>query len=136
MSLISEVANFAFVYRNGVVILKPKDPVREMTELRLNDVRAAVAPITDFPAPELLGLRPSGYEPPEQEFESAERSISVGSGVLLIRQTERAHREIAKVPRPFGARVIPSRALGPGNRPRAAATARGPRRVDRRRSAS
>lgn len=132
LRVVADVTGLGYVYRNGVVMIKPKEQIKEMTELRLYDVRAMVAPITDFPAPELLGLRPSGYEPPEREFESSERTLSgfgtedlaelvrnnvslgnwdsegvsltASNGILIIRQTERGHAQVSEVLRVLGYR--------------------------------
>ncbi len=137
MRLVADVTDLAFVYRNGVIMIKPKEDVREETSLRIYDVRAAVAPLTDFPAPVLIGLRPSGYESEEPERESSQRTLSgfdteqladlvrnnvrlgnwddegvsltVGHGLLLVRQTERGHREVAKVLAALGVYAGPIR---------------------------
>lgn len=131
MSLIHDVTGLAFVYRAGVVMIKPQDQVREETELRIYDLRAATAPLVSFVAPELGGLYPSGYEPDDpEEPEYSDTTISgftvddveplvrenagldnwdregvsmmVVGGLLVVRQTERGHARVRATLRALG----------------------------------
>ncbi len=111
-----------FVFRSGVVFLVPADEVRPLLELRLYDLRAACAPLTSFPGPDLrLGLAeeervrfPEPYESgetvsgftadtvvtllretvqPESWLDERVRLLDQ-NGLLLIRQTPAVHAEI------------------------------------------
>ena len=125
MNIVGDITGLAFVYRAGVVMVKPEAVVKEETYLRLYDVRAAVQPLTNFPAPEIGNIHPSGYEPEEPELEESEgtlsgfdtdqlaemvrnnvlpdtwdtegRSIMATNGVLIVRQTARGQLEVQKV---------------------------------------
>lgn len=125
LGVVSDVTSLAFVYRAGVVMVKPQADVKEETFLRLYDVRAAVQPLTNFPAPEIGNLRPSGYEPDEPEVEESTgtlsgfdtdqlaemvrnnvlpdtwdtegRSVQATNGVLIVRQTAGGHLAVQRV---------------------------------------
>lgn len=125
LGLVEELTGLAFVYRAGVIMVKPEADVKEQTYLRLYDVRAAVQPLTNFPAPEIGNLRPSGYEPDEPEVEESTgtlsgfdtdqlaelvrnnvlpdtwdtegRSVQATNGVLIVRQTAGGHAAVQRV---------------------------------------
>ncbi len=123
MGVISRQTDLRFVYTSGVVMIKPKDEVREQRSLVVYDIRAAVAPLRDFPGP-TLELRRDGddYEPiPESDtdktisgfdidtiqdlirvhvapesWDEDGNSMSSSSGSLIVRQTARNHAALRK----------------------------------------
>jgi len=135
MGIISDVTDLVFVYRNGVVMIKAEEDVREETELKVYDLRAATAPLKSFVGPSIGAIHPSGYEPDdpdEPEFESGTISgftvddieqvvrdnVSLGNwdaegvslsamgGLLIVRQTERGHAQVRSTLRAIGVRSL------------------------------
>lgn len=122
MSIAQIETGLRFVYRFGVVFLVQPDAIKPLTELKIYDLRAATAPLTSFPGPDLgLGLsrgeRPLFPEPVvtdqtisgftadgvEQLLRESIRpdswdldgvTLSNNNGLFLIRQTPQAHDEI------------------------------------------
>jgi hypothetical protein len=123
MGVIARQTDLRFVYVSGVVMIKPKDEVREQRSLVVYDIRAAVAPLRDFPGP-ILELRRDGddYEPIEEtetdktisgfdidtiqdlirahvapeSWDEDGNSMSSSSGSLIVRQTSRNHEALRK----------------------------------------
>jgi len=122
MAVVESATDLRFVYRDGLVLLKPKDEVKELRVLHIYDLRAAVAPLRDHPGP-TLGLTPRGTDFVEPEPEDTGKTLSGWTleqvqdlvrthvdpdswdaegvsmaesqqGALLIRQTEQNHRKI------------------------------------------
>lgn len=120
LSAIAATTGMRFVYRDGLVIIKPADEVREVRDLVVYNVRAAVAMIRDKPGPR-LALRAPGEEEPFLEepepkpisgftidrieqlvtehvdpdsWEVEGTTIRAWNGVLFIRQTPANHRRI------------------------------------------
>lgn len=131
MGILSDVTELAFVYRNGIVMIKPEEEVREETELKVYDLRAATATLKCFVGPTIGGLHPSGYEPDEVEeaeydagtisgltMEDIEQvvrdnvssglwdaegvSLAAVGGLLVVRQTERGHAQVRSTLRAIG----------------------------------
>ncbi len=124
IGVVSKLTDWKFVYRSGLVQIKPKDEVQELAVLRLYNVTAAVAPLRDRPGPK-LSLRAPGEEEEVDEPEETDKTLSgftidkiqefvqnqvdpdswdrpgvtlsEWNGVLMIRQTERNHAKIAKL---------------------------------------
>lgn len=159
MSIVQSMSDVRFVYKAGVVMLTHKDDVKEVTTLVLYDVRAATFKLKDFPGPK-IGQR-IGEEEDEVEEETDSdntpsgltlekleeviraqilpeswggengASISAANGVLIVRQSERGHREIRQLlyqlgvgpnPRPLLRRrvpVVPRRARKKPSAPKA-----------------
>lgn len=135
MGIISRQTDLRFVYVSGVVMIKPKDDVREQRSLVIYDIRAAVAPLRDFPGPSLELRRGDDYEPVEEldsdktisgfdidsiqdlirthvaaeSWEEDGNSMSASSGSLIVRQTARNHAALREFLVKLG--VIPAPAL-------------------------
>ena len=124
MAVISIKTEVRYVYRNGVVFIKPKDEVKEFTYLQIYDVRAATMKMPSFPAPKLglnLGEEGGNYEEPEESdtttsgfdsdklvdlirtmvlpdsWDSEQASITTMNGVLMVRQTESGQRKVRQL---------------------------------------
>jgi hypothetical protein len=121
MGVVQRMTGLRFVYRSGLVQLKPADEVRELAVLRMYDVTAAVAPLRDRPGPKLSLATPGDEDPPEpadtdktlsgftierllemiqnnvapDSWETPGVTLSTLGGVLLVRQSEQNHRKIA-----------------------------------------
>ena len=139
MAIVSRVSDVRFVYFAGVVMITHKDDVKEVSTLRLYDVRAATAKLTNFVGPR-IGLRNSDGD---QEVVSGEEveggtvsgltsdkieeliraqvlpqswggdngaSISSSNAILFIRQSARGHAAVRKLLYQLG--------VGPGPAPR------------------
>ena len=74
MAVIQAKTDLRFVYRSGVVFIRPKDEVKEFTYLEFYDVRAAVMKAPNFPAPK-LGLPVPGEEGGNFEEEDLSREM-------------------------------------------------------------
>ncbi|MHC4515460.1 MAG: hypothetical protein ACYTGW_08615 [Planctomycetota bacterium] len=155
MAVISTQTELRYVYRSGVVFIKPKDEVKEFTYLQLYDVRAATMKMPNFRAPKLglnLGEEGGNFEDEDEDsgtttsgfdddklvdlirtfvlpesWDSEQASISTMRGVLMVRQTESGHRKVRKLLVKLGA-VPPIRYLvrRPGSRPLASRSRRLP----------
>ena len=153
MRIAQRFGKLRFVYRGGVVLMQPAAEVKELTMLRVYDVRAGTTPIPSYPGPR-LGLRRSGEE---QDFEEGEEESNVTAsgfdidklsdllrsnidpeswdkdnvslvalkGVLWVRQTERGHRKVLQLLRQLGVVSTPRRIAPPAGARRARAA--GPR---------
>ncbi len=76
MGVVQSTTDIRFVYKAGVVLLKPKDELREAKYLRVYDIRAAVAPLRDHPGPK-LGLVPQGSDALDAELpEDGDKTLS------------------------------------------------------------
>lgn len=137
LALIRDLSDFQAVWRAGCICLVPKSEVKEATWLEMHDVRAATLPLRDFPGPELT-LPAAGEQrlpDPEPEphtttsgfdasqlaalvrehaargtWESDDVSVDAQRGILLVRQTERGHREVKQLLRQLGVPVPAVRA--------------------------
>jgi len=134
MAAYEEKTSLRFTYRAGLVLLQPKDEVKEFTYLRIYDVRAAVMPIKNFKPRYKFGLRGSGDEVAVQSddeeprplmfdsdqlvglirdnalresWDTGSTSIEAMRGILLVRQSVRGHRKVENLLRKLGA--IPAR---------------------------
>lgn len=123
MAIVARLTDLRFVYTSGVVLIKPKDEVREQRILRVYDLRAATAPLRDFPGPRLeirtgrsefeefdeqdTGKTISGFNIDDIEqfvrqhvapksWDQEGISMSASRGVLLVRQSARNHAAIAR----------------------------------------
>jgi hypothetical protein len=122
LGVVQSATDLRFVYRDGIVLLKPKDEVNELKVLRVYRLGHAVAPLRDHPGPR-LGLGGvesfddveaddsktlSGFtletledlvrrhvEPDSWDGDGV--SISTMNRNLLIRQTERVHAKIGRM---------------------------------------
>lgn len=135
LGLVRELRDLQAVWRAGCVFLVPKAEVKEAMWLEMYDVRAEVMPLRDFPGPDLTLTTP-GQERRESDPEPEAHTTTSGfggeqlatllrehaargtwddtgasiveqRGILLVRQTERGHREVRQVLVAFG---IPARA--------------------------
>jgi hypothetical protein len=124
MAVISTQTELRYVYRAGVVFIKPKGEVKEFSYLQLYDVRAATMRIPSFPAPKLglnLGEEGGNFEEPEESttttsgfdtdklvdlirtmvlpdsWDSDRASIAQMNGVLMVRQTESGQRKVREL---------------------------------------
>jgi hypothetical protein len=130
LAVVQRLSPLRFVYRSGVVLVTLKDDVKELTFLQLYDVRAGTFKLRDFPGPRIgitLGEDPPVEEEPDDagrtpsgfDNEGIERlireqveprswdspdggSIASSNGILVVRQTERAHLQIQKLLRTLG----------------------------------
>ena len=152
LSIAQVETGLRFVYRFGAVFVVPADEVVPLVYLRLYDLRAQFMPLRSFPGPE-LGLRGPGDDRPlfPAEVETGETvsgftaeavealvrahvrpeswdtngvSITANHGLLLIRQTPQAHREIdallvelGLVAPPAALRAVPSHRVERAERP-------------------
>ena len=125
LNVVRRTSDLRFVYRAGMVTIKPADEVVELTVLRLYDVGAATAPVRNKPGPKLK-LRAPGEEVEEDaddddgdktlsgftvdriqeliasnvdpdSWDRAGVSQNALHGVLMIRQTERNHAKIERL---------------------------------------
>ena len=146
MAVISTQTEIRYVYRAGVVFIKPKDEVKEFSYLQLYDVRAATMKMPVFVAPKLglnLGEDGGNFEEPEESdtttsgfdadklidlirtmvlpesWDSEGASIAQMNGVLMVRQTESGQRKVRELLVKLGA-VPPIRyhVRRPGYQPR------------------
>lgn len=136
MATVARATPLRFVYRAGLVQLKPSDEVRELTVLRMYDLTAATARLRDRPGPK-LSLRVPDEEVPEAEPDDSGKTLSgfsidrvqellqahvdaaswdrpgvamhAWNGVLIVRQTERNHAEIRALLREFGVIYAPQK---------------------------
>lgn len=118
MGVVSRMTKLRFVYRAGLIQIKPADEVIELAVLRMYDLSAAVIPVKNKPGP-ILGLRVPGEDrEPEEPAETGDTlsgltldriesllqervdpdswdrpgvSIRSWNGVLMIRQTAQNH---------------------------------------------
>jgi len=124
MAVISTQTEVRYVYRSGVVFIKPKDEVKEFTYLQIYDVRAATMKMPNFRAPKLglnLGEEGGNFEEPEESdtttsgfdsdklvdlirtmvlpesWDSEQASITTMNGVLMVRQTESGQRKVREL---------------------------------------
>ncbi len=89
MAIVARQTDLRFVYTSGVVLIKPKDEVREQRILRVYDLSAATAPLRDFPGPRLeIRKDGSGYE--ELEEQDSDKTIS-GFNIDDIQELVRQH---------------------------------------------
>jgi hypothetical protein len=124
MAVISTQTGLRYVYRSGVVFIRPKDEVKEFTYLQLYDVRAATMKMPNFRAPKLglsLGEEGGNLEEPEESdttvsgfdseklmdlvrtmvlpesWDSEGTSIAEMNGILMVRQTESGQRRVREL---------------------------------------
>ena len=135
MSLIQEQTDMRFTFNAGLVVLKPKDKVKEFTYLQMYDVRVAVMPVRNFKAPR-LGIGLGEVEEAEEEEEaqpllfSSERleellrndagienwdsegvSLQIVRGIVLCRQSVRGQEAVRRTLTRLGAIPAPRRLL-------------------------
>ncbi len=136
MAVISTKTDLRYVYRSGVVFIKPKDEVKEFTFLQIYDVRAATMKMPNFRAPKLglnLGEEGGNFEEGDDEgetttsgfdadklvdlirtfvlpesWDSEQASISTMNGVLMVKHTETGQRKVRELLVKLGA-VPPTR---------------------------
>ena len=124
MAVISTQTEIRYVYRAGVVFIKPKDEVKEFSYLQLYDVRAATMKMPVFRAPKLglnLGEEGGNFDEPEESdtttsgfdadklidlirtmvlpesWDSEQASIAQMNGILMVRQTESGQRKVREM---------------------------------------
>ena len=128
LAVLQEQSGLRFVYRSGIVFMRPKDEVKEFRYLRMYDVRAATFRARNFPGPKLgLGRGDEAVEEPDEDegrpvsgfdadqlvdlirthvvpdsWDAEGNSISQSRGVLLVRQTETGHRKVQVLLAKFG----------------------------------
>ena len=130
LALIERVSTMRFVFRSGVILLMHEGDEQPPLYLAIYDCRMATRRLPDFPAPRLdlphgegrgeepesgEGRSASGMGPerleeliranvrPESWGETA--SLTQSQGIFIVRQTERGHRELARLLRALGVRV-------------------------------
>jgi len=123
MSLCRRMSDIRFVAGPGVVFICHKDDVKQLTTLRIYDVKAATFKLKDFPGTR-IGIRPGDVEevePREIQTENTpsgftleqleemirtkiepdswgeQASLSTGNGILIVRQTEEGHAKIRRL---------------------------------------
>jgi hypothetical protein len=135
MSAVQMQTGLQFVYRDGLVLLSPKDQVNPAMTVRVYDLRGAVTPLHNFPGPK-LGLRSPTEEagplyPPEEESGNTvsgftaeqieelikkhvtpelwgdKATLSNQRGVFLVRTTLAGHRAIALLLDELGVLELP-----------------------------
>ncbi|MBI3268642.1 MAG: hypothetical protein HYZ53_06445 [Planctomycetes bacterium] len=126
LKLVLEPRNLATVFRDGVLVIVPKDVLEEELHLQIYDVRDLMFKIHDFPGPglELTAGGGSGQqgaiftaepEPtvlndPQQLMDLIKKnvggdtwdrvpgtSISISNGVLMVVQSRKVQREVAEL---------------------------------------
>ncbi len=136
LSFLERTTDLRFLYRGGLVWITHKEDLKEAMVLRAYDVRAAVLVLHDFPGPR-LGIPMEGQEGTREE-EKPGRTVSgfdleglvdlirtnvepdswdsgkgasiraTAGGILLIRQTVRAHAAIRKLLASIGILPFPA----------------------------
>ena len=113
------------VYREGVLVVVPKEEAEKNVALRIYDVRDLLMKIEDNPGP-VIELKPPGqttgmqgivitlepeHPPPSPEFivdmiknncgagswDNPNASITLNGGLLMVNQTPRVHAEVARM---------------------------------------
>lgn len=124
LKIVLEQHELRAVYRFGVFLIVPKEEAGKNLVLRIYPIRDMLHPIRDFPGPD-MNLEPSqsGFFAEAEEPEVIERSlsgddvvamieqytggesweenprasVSLYSGLLVVRQSESVHREIRRL---------------------------------------